>query len=145
MFYFEKDSRKRFVKSLRTSPLVLLPSCEPRLAQHHRLLLSNPSVFFSVPLLSLLSFSDTAGRTLRFFFIHIHLDLKQTFFFFLFRFFFLGGGSRETHPFTTTRRRWRQGANTATPILTPTVSTTVSTVFSMSACACAEEDSPPPV
>lgn len=117
--------------------LVLLPSCQPRLAQHHRLLLSIPSVF-SVPQLFFPSFSDTSRTP---------PDAQRTFLF-LYSFFLRSQSvsvaasavvphqpGREKHPSTTTRR---QGANTATPILTPTVSLLYPrrrfSIFSMSAC-----------
>lgn len=103
--------------------LVPLPSCEPWLAQHHRLLLSIPPVFFC-PFVIFPAFSKTprtewrAQRCVEF---YTHFCSRTDSIFFLFASCIhrrAASAAREKHPSTTTRR---QAANTATPILTPAV------------------------
>lgn len=135
MFYIEKPPPEvsSFIPARFT--LVPLPSCQPRLAQHHRLLLlSIPSVF---------------SVLLSFFFSPVVFRHTERNFLFLYSVYFFSSSTTNTrffvwaasavvphqpgeekHPSTTTRRR--QGANTATPILTPTVSLRFR-IFSMSA------------
>lgn len=103
--------------------LVPLPSCQPRLAQHHRLLLSIPSVF-SVLLLFFRIFFRSPTNTARCT-THPTICLYSSLFFsstgkhFVSCFNRRAASEGEKHPSTTTRR---QGANTATPILTPALS-----------------------
>lgn len=134
MFYIEKPPPEvsSFIPARFT--LVPLPSCQPRLAQHHRLLLlSIPSVFsVLLSFFFLPSFSDTPRGTSSFYtrFIFFFFDHKHAFFVWAASAVVPHQPGEEKHPSTTTRRR--QGANTATPILTPTVSLRFR-IFSMSA------------
>lgn len=100
-----------------------LSSCEPWLAQHHRLLLSIPPVFFC-PFVIFPAFSKTPrtewrARRCPEFYTHFYSRTDSIFFLFascIHR--RAASAAREKHPSTTARR---QAANTATPILTPAV------------------------